>query len=67
MKGIGERAWREPAVAIGLLASIILLAIKLISGDPWDTATVAGVAAPLISALGIRQVVTPAPPSKAKS
>jgi hypothetical protein len=60
MKAIAQRAWREPAVAIGLLATVILLVLKFASGDPWDLATIAGIAAPLVSALGIRQVVSPA-------
>lgn len=60
MKVIAERVYREPAVFIGLLTSIALLVITLLTGDPWDAATIAGIAAPLISALGIRATVTPA-------
>jgi hypothetical protein len=56
---IARRVWHEPAVFIGLLASIALAVITLATGDPWDTATIAGVAAPLVSALGIRELVTP--------
>ena len=63
MSVIATRAWREPAVFIGLLSSIALVIITLATGDPWDAATIAGVVAPLVSALGIRQVVTPAPPA----
>jgi hypothetical protein len=61
MSVIAIRAWREPAVFIGLLASVALAIIALATGDHWDTATIAGVAAPLLSALGIRQFVTPTP------
>lgn len=59
MKEIARRVWHEPAVCLGLLASIALVVITLATGDPWDTATIAGVAAPLVSALGIRELVTP--------
>ena len=59
MSEIAKRAWREPAVFIGLLVTIALVVITLATSDPWDTATIAGVAAPLLSALGIRQFVTP--------
>lgn len=59
MKVIAQRVYREPAVFIGLLTSIALLVIKLLTGDSWDAATIAGIAAPLVSALGIRAVVTP--------
>ena len=65
MSEIARRVWREPAVFIGLLTTIALAVITLATGDPWDTATIAGVAAPLVAALGIRELVTPAerPPS----
>lgn len=59
MSEIARRVWHEPAVAIGLLASIALAVITVATGDPWDAATIAGVAGPLVSALGIRQLVTP--------
>src|SRR5215475_308408 len=59
MSEIAKRAWREPAVAIGLLTSIAIAVITLLTNDPWTTATIAGVAAPLVSALGIRPLVTP--------
>jgi hypothetical protein len=61
MKSIAERVWHEPAVAIGLAFTVALVVITLLKGDPWDTATIAGIAAPLVSALGIRQFVTPVP------
>jgi len=60
MSTIAIRAWREPAVFIGLLTTIALVIITLATGDHWDTATIAGVAAPLLSALGIRALVAPA-------
>lgn len=59
MSVIAARVWHEPAVFIGLLVTGALVVITLATGDPWDTATIAGVLAPLLSALGIRQVVTP--------
>jgi hypothetical protein len=59
MKVVAARVWREPAVFIGLLTSVALLVIKLATGDPWDAVTIAGIAAPLVSALGIRELVSP--------
>ena len=59
MKVIAQRVYREPAVFIGLLTSVALLVITLATGDQWDAATIAGIAAPLVSALGIRATVTP--------
>lgn len=60
MGEIAKRAWREPAVFLGLLTSAALAVITIATGDPWDTAAIAAVVAPLASALGIRQLVTPA-------
>lgn len=59
MKEIAGRVWREPAVFIGLVTSIALLIIKLATGDPWDAVTIAGIAGPFVSALGIRELVSP--------
>lgn len=59
MSEIARRAWREPAVFLGLASSIAVAVITIATGDPWDTATIAGVAGPLVSALGIRELVTP--------
>jgi hypothetical protein len=59
MKQIAVRVWHEPSVAIGLVTSIAVLVITLVSGDHFDLATIAGIIAPLASALGIRQYVTP--------
>jgi len=59
MKVLGQRVWREPAVAIGLLTSAALVVIALITDAAWDTQTIIGIAAPFASALGIRPLVTP--------
>ena len=59
MSEIAKRAWREPAVFIGLLTSIVLAVITLATGDKWDTAAITAVIAPLAAALGTRQLVTP--------
>jgi hypothetical protein len=59
MREIAARAWREPAVFIGLLTSVALVVITLATGDPWDTDAIAAVVAPLAAALGTRQLVTP--------
>jgi len=60
MSVIAQRVWREPAVAIGLLFSIALLVVNLAASEGFDAATVVSVAGPLLSALGIRQTVSPA-------
>lgn len=67
MSEIARRVWHEPAVFLGLLATIALVIITLATGDPWDTATIAGVAAPLVTALGIRPLVTPTGPDEVTS
>jgi len=59
MSVIGKRIWTEPAVAIGLLTSILLAVLALITGTSWDTSTIVGIAAPFLSSLGIRQFVSP--------
>jgi hypothetical protein len=58
MKAIAQRVWEEPAVAIGLLTSLALIALNLL-GDDTDTVNWIEVAAPLLAALGIRPLVTP--------
>jgi hypothetical protein len=60
MKTILNQIWNEPAVAIGLLATLLLLVLALVSDAPWDASTIAGIAAPFVSSLGIRQAVSPA-------
>jgi hypothetical protein len=56
---IAQRVWREPAAALGLITSIVLAIIVIVSGNDWDVAAFAGVIAPLASSLGIRELVTP--------
>lgn len=58
MKEIARRVWDEPAVAIGLLTSLALVALNLL-GDDTDTINWIEVAAPLLAALGIRPLVWP--------
>jgi CTP:molybdopterin cytidylyltransferase MocA len=60
VKVIAERIWREPAAAVGLLTSVALALLAVASSAPWDASVIAGIAAPFLSALGIRQVVSPA-------
>jgi hypothetical protein len=59
MAVIAQRVWREPAVFIGLLTAIAIAVLKITTGAPWDAATIAAIPAPLVAALGIRQLVTP--------
>lgn len=60
MKEIAKRVWSEPAVAIGLAASLLLLVLQLLDDNNFTADTIISIAAPFLSALGIRQVVTPA-------
>ena len=63
MRGLAQRIWREPAVAIGFLTTVILAVVAVISGTDLDAGTVIGLLAPLVSSLGIRQFVTPTGPT----
>jgi hypothetical protein len=58
MKTILQRFWREPAVCIGLVWSLALLILTIITSS-FDASSIAGIVSPLASALGIRQLVTP--------
>lgn len=60
MKVILQRIWKEPAVCIGLLASLILLLLEFLGDDKFTADSIIAICAPLVSALGIRQTVTPA-------
>ena len=60
MKVIAQRVYTEPAVAIGLLFSVALLVVNLAADTNFDAATIVTVLGPLLSALGIRQTVSPA-------
>lgn len=60
MKVIAHRIWTEPAVAIGLLFSAAILVVNLAAGEGFDFATIVTIFGPLLSSLGIRQVVSPA-------
>jgi len=60
VKQIIKRIWNEPAVAIGLIASLILALLQFLGDDTWDANTIIAIAAPFVSALGIRQTVKPA-------
>jgi hypothetical protein len=64
MSEIAHRVLREPAVFFGLITSIALAAITIISGDPWDLAAIAAVILPLAEALGIRSLVHPTEPKE---
>lgn len=60
MKVIAERIWNEPAVFIGLLVTLGLLVVNLLGDSSWSAQQIVEILAPLASALGIRQLVTPA-------
>jgi hypothetical protein len=59
VKTIVKQVWTEPAVAIGLLASLILLVLQFIGDNEFTADTIISIAAPFVTSLGIRQAVTP--------
>ena len=60
MKAIAQKVWREPAAAIGLLVTLLLLAGALLSDHvDWSVEHILAILAPLLTGLGIRQAVTP--------
>ena len=60
MSEVASRVWREPAVFVGLLSSVALAVVNVVTGGPWDAAIIVGILLPLVEALGIRQLVYPA-------
>lgn len=59
MKEIAQRVWQEPAAFIGLLTTLALLAGAILTGTEWGWEAIVAILAPLLSALGIRPLVTP--------
>jgi hypothetical protein len=59
MKEIGRRIWYEPSVAIGLLLTVAMTVITLLSDTTWDWNTILLVCGPLLTGLGIRPTVKP--------
>lgn len=60
MKTIANQLWREPAAFIGLVTTVALLVLALVDGADLDATQLIAIFAPLVSALGIRQAVSPA-------
>ena len=60
MKTLITKLWTEPAAFVGLLVSVGLAIGTIVTGGAWDWETIVAVTAPLLTSLGIRQVVTPA-------
>ena len=59
MKSVAQQLWNEPAAFIGLMTSILLAVIAVVTGTDWNAQTILGIVAPVASGLGIRQLVTP--------
>lgn len=59
MKVIAQKVWNEPAVAIGLLVSLVLLVLNLLDDQDWGVQNIIAILAPFASALGIRNLVMP--------
>jgi hypothetical protein len=60
VKKLIDTFWREPAVALGVLAAAAIVAFKVWSGDAVTASDVVAILTPFATALGIRQTVTPA-------
>ena len=61
MKVIAQKVWREPAVFIGLLVTLLLLVAAVLSDHvDWSVEHIIAILAPLLTALGIRTQVKPA-------
>ena len=56
---VWERIRNEPAVFLGLLASVLILVLQLANQEMKGVDDVIEVLSPLASSLGIRQMVTP--------
>jgi hypothetical protein len=66
MKPLAKKIWEEPAAFIGLLTSLALLVLNLLTDADWGVESIVTIVAPLASALGIRQLVySPAAMEKA--
>jgi hypothetical protein len=59
MKVIAQKIWNEPAAAIGLLATVVLLVINLLGDKDWGAQNVIAILAPFATSLGIRGLVMP--------
>jgi hypothetical protein len=59
MKEIGRKIWEEPAVAIGLLVTIVLLVGAILTDSDFDWEAIVAILAPFLSGLGIRPLVKP--------
>ena len=60
MKPILNRLLTEPAVVIGLLTSIIIAVLAVVTDADWDAALIVAVIGPFAASLGIRPLVAPA-------
>jgi hypothetical protein len=63
VKKLIDTFWREPAVALGVLAAAAIVALKISGGDAVSAQDVVAILTPLATALGIRQAVTPSRPA----
>lgn len=60
MKKLIDVFWREPAVALGVIAAASIVVLKVATGDTITAQDIVAVLTPLATALGIRQAVSPA-------
>jgi hypothetical protein len=59
MKSVAQKLWNEPAAFLGLVATLILLVLNILGDSDWSLEQVVNILAPLVTGLGIRQLVVP--------
>jgi hypothetical protein len=64
MRQIAKLFWNEPAVALGVIASVAIALLKIVSGGALTADDVLAILAPLGTAAGVRPLVTPARESR---
>jgi hypothetical protein len=64
MRQIAKLFWTEPAVALGVLASVAIAVLKFANGGALTADDVIAILAPLGTAAGVRPLVTPARESR---
>jgi hypothetical protein len=65
VKPLLNKLWLEPAAFIGLVVTLGLLVLNILGDTDWSVETIIEIAAPLITGLGIRQLVVPTPKAAA--
>lgn len=59
MRTIAHRIWLEPVVFLAVLSSLAIAILAVLNGQLDSVDDVAQILAPIVAALGARQLVTP--------